>query len=153
MLLKDPEKLSQIEDEVAGRFAHVLPTDMSEDNLKRMEAARYQQRMEYYSKFISPGAPFTAADALNGKNVRRDRSAGGFEMREDAKQKCMVALKAFLEVDRRGGNTGEAIARALDEITKKWDRSLDRGTVKGWLDEILPDTEIKRSPRGRPKKK
>ena len=152
LLLKDPEKLQQVEKDIQEKFRKYLPDDLSSENLRYMQEQRNEQKKHYYSKFILEGAPFSADDILKAKEEKRKRLDGGYRMTAEAESICRVALMAFLKVDIRGGYTHEAIKEALDEITKQWPRSLDSKTVRGWLDQILPETSLKRSPRGRPKK-
>jgi len=152
LLLKDPEKLQQVEKEIQEKFRKYVPDDLSSENLRYMQEQQNEQRKRYYSKFILEGAPFNADDVLKAKEAKRKKLDGGYRMTAEAESKCRVALRAFLQVDLRGGYTHEAIKEALDEITTQWPRSLDPKTVRGWLDQILPETSLKRSPRGRPKK-
>ena len=71
LLLKDPEKLQQVEKEIQEKFRKYLPDDLSSENLRYMQEQRNEQKKHYYSKFILEGAPFSADDILKAKEEKR----------------------------------------------------------------------------------
>ena len=107
---------------------------------------------DYYQSFIKDGAPFDGEQARRMVKDRREREGGGHSTGDRFRDQRLVALRAFHKVDQRRGTTAEAKAEALQAIAEKWPHGDHEKSVRNWLKQIYFLTDIKQSPRGRPKK-
>jgi hypothetical protein len=147
--LKYPQKYGEVQSEIVARLdamAVIEPFAEREENL-------YLARKKYYSQFIAENAPFNADDVLKGIKAHSKSAKAGSKLKKNDHVQEIV-LRAFLQVDLSGGTTADAIKQAWDAITIVYDKSpVNEKTIPEWLKAILFLTDIKPSPRGRPKNK
>jgi len=130
----------------------IINDALSGRTIEEAEADKDKILSEYYQGFIGDGAPFDGEDVRQMKKDRLKRKGGGGHTGDRYKDQRLVALKAFLKVDQRGGTTAEAKAEAREAIKERWPHGDHERSIQDWLKQIQFLTDIKQSPRGRSKK-
>lgn len=124
----------------------------SQEHIDRSVAALREMKITYLSGFIKPGAPFTAEDVLDFTEQKRDRKNGGRVITGAVREAAKVAIEAFAEVDSKAGTHAEAMELAMKRTANLRPQVAER-SVRRWLTEILPFSDIQKPKRGRPPKK
>lgn len=124
-----------------------------EMDLTALEESRKKQWVEYYDSQIPDDAIFTGEEVFIGKERKRAQKDKAQKMRHSEALIDKVLL-AFLEVDRQGGTSAEALKKAWASLSvEEHSSKITQKTLRDWLKVIQPYSNIKTSPRGRPKNK
>ena len=116
-------------------------------------ADRNARMLAYWTERL--GNEEHAKNFLSGYRSKLSRAKGGKTIPEHLEEQVKAAVTAFVEVDRVKGSSAEAVNAAKNAIDNNanFNHAVDIRTIRTWLDEIIPFSEIEKSRRGRPPKK
>jgi len=148
MHLKSPERSK----EIGEAMSRTASERFKEVDVEALQKRLDEMYIEHYRSQLKEDSDIDPVLYYQAVKARRKQRAKGAKTKGIAKKKRTVALKAFLEIDLNGGTTSEAKNLARKHLDEQFRNSASESTISDWLTNILHLTDIKKSPRGRPKK-